>query len=230
MTVEYVRDSKGFCMHTDIGEPGELLGKIADNPASRFDSYVDRSSTSKKILTDVFKKGDRYFRTGDIMRLDEMGYFYFCDRTGDTFRWKGENVSTVEVEGIMSRLFDLSDVVVYGVEIPGTEGRAGMAAICNVDVLPPNLYQELSRVLPAYAIPVFIRLISEADTTGTFKLQKVWYRKEGYNMGVISNPVFMLDVREKQYSPLDMDKYTQLMNKEISFWSNELAVVLISPL
>ena len=219
MTGEYVRDSNGFCMHTDINEPGELLGKIADNPASRFDGYVDNVATNKKILTDVFKKGDRYFRTGDIMRLDEMGYFYFCDRTGDTFRWKGENVSTVEVEGIMSRLFNLSDVVVYGVEVPGTEGRAGMAAICNVDDLPPNLYQELSHVLPAYAIPVFIRLISEADTTGTFKLQKVRYRKEGFDVGVVSDPLFVLNTHDKKYSPVDEDKYTQLMNKEIRLWN-----------
>ena len=107
----YVCDRKGFCVLTDINEPGELLGIMNSTGRGHVVGYIDTVADNKKILKDVFKRGDRYFRTGDIMHLDEMGYFYFCDRTGNTFCQKGENVQTVEVEGIMSRLFNLSDVV-----------------------------------------------------------------------------------------------------------------------
>ena len=123
---------------------------ISINPIYRdFQGYADKEATKKKVLGDVYKKGDLYFRSGDILVMDELGWLYFKDRAGDTFRWKGENVSTMEVEAIVSSVVGLADAVVYGVEIPDTEGRAGMVAIpdpegkVNVDELYPGLETRL---------------------------------------------------------------------------------------
>ncbi|GFO24755.1 long-chain fatty acid transport protein 4 [Plakobranchus ocellatus] len=151
------------------GEPGELVGKIVKgNPVREFDGYLDSKASSKKVITDVFRKGDQAFSTGDILVMDDYGYMYFRDRTGDTFRWRGENVSTNEVEAVISNIIGLNDAVVYGVEVPGNEGRAGMAAIVDeenqVDV--NKLGESLARSLPTYARPLFYRFISKADTTG----------------------------------------------------------------
>lgn len=129
-TGEYVRDSRGFCMVAGIDEPGEVVGRIFEKiPSSQFAGYTDLNASKRKVMKDVFKKGDQYFRSGDILRMDADGYLYFCDRIGDTFRWKGENVATTEVENVMASILKMKNVVVYGVEVPGSEGRAGMATI-----------------------------------------------------------------------------------------------------
>ena len=116
-----IRGPDGLCQRCQPGEPGEWVGQIVKNhPIRDFHGYADQSSTQKKILHNVWKQGDMCFRSGDILTMDEFGWFYFKDRSGDTFRWHGENVSTTEVESIVSNMIDLKDVVVYGVEIPGT--------------------------------------------------------------------------------------------------------------
>ena len=213
-TGELMRDSNGYCIKAGFNEPGDLLGRIdKDSP---FDGYVDQAATKKKILQNVFKKGDAYFLTGDRMRMDEEGYLYFCDRTGDTFRWKGENVSTNEVEGIIGRALE-RDVIVFGVDVPGTEGKAGMACIVgdeeSVDV--GGLAEKVYRALPAYAVPLFVRLIQQADLTGTFKFQKTRLRGEGYDIGKVSDPLFILDTTKKTYVSLNEDKYFELQNGQI---------------
>ena len=216
-TGEHVRDSRGFCVSAGVNEPGEVVAEIGEIASEAFQGYHDPEATKKKILRNVFKPGDAYFLSGDMMRLDEEGYFYFCDRTGDTFRWKGENVSTNEVEGLTSRTLELRDVVIFGVDVPGTEGKAGMACIVgseeSVDV--QGLAKKLYRVLPAYAVPVFIRLVQQADLTGTFKFQKTRLRAEGYNIEKVSDPLFILDTSKKGYLPLDKDKYQQLQKGEL---------------
>ena len=216
-TGEHILDSNGFCVKAGIDEPGELVGKIADNALRRFDGYENKDATSKKIKKNVFKPGDTYFLSGDMLRMDEEGYLYFCDRTGDTFRWKGENVSTTEVEGIIGRTLELREVVVFGVDVPGTEGKAGMACIVGTEetVDVKSLAGKVFQVLPAYAVPVFIRLIQQADLTGTFKFQKTHLRAEGYNIEKVSDPLFILDTSKKSYLPLDEDTYQQLQKGEL---------------
>jgi len=217
---ELLRNKNGLCMRCGPGEPGELVGKIvAGNPMREFDGYASAEATKKKIGYDIFKKGDKYFLTGDILEMDEYGYMYFRDRTGDTFRWKGENVSTSEVEAVVSSVIQLNDAVVYGVEIPGTEGRAGMAVI--VDELHQadlkKLYQELQKSLPVYARPVFLRYVEKLEMTGTFKLKKVDYQKEGFNPNVIKDKLYYLDSKLGQYSLLDKQAYENINSGQIRF-------------
>ncbi len=213
---EHVRDSKGYCVPAGENEPGEMIGAIR-RKIGEFDGYQDGKATKSKVMRNVFRQGDAYFRSGDILRMDEEGFLFFCDRTGDTFRWKGENVSTTEVEAVVASILDLRDVVVYGVEIPGTEGKAGMAAIVGntVTVNLSNLAQQLHLSLPPYAVPVFVRFLDQVDLTGTFKLQKVRLREEGYNLGKTSDPLFLLDPTQKVYMPLTSPVYQQLVDGSI---------------
>ncbi|KAF5886999.1 long-chain fatty acid transport protein 4, partial [Clarias magur] len=167
-TMELIRGPDGVCIPCGPGEPGQLVGRIIQNdPLRRFDGYVNETATNKKIAQSVFKKGDSAYLSGDVLVMDECGYMYFRDRTGDTFRWKGENVSTTEVEGTLSRLLDMKDVVVYGVEVPGAEGKAGMAAIADPDHTSDlgKFSRELEKALPPYARPVFLRFLPEVNKT-----------------------------------------------------------------
>ena len=216
-TGEYVKDNNGFCIQAWVDEPGEVVGEISKLVGRGFDGYDNEAATRKKVMRNVFKPGDMYFLSGDILRMDEEGFMYFCDRTGDTFRWKGENVSTTEVEGIVASILELRDVMVYGVEVPGTEGRAGMAAIKGDDqtVNLSGLAQKLMLSLPSYAVPVFIRLIDEARLTGSFKYQKVGLRKEGVDLNHVSDPLYMLDPSHKIYVPFTRERNQQLIDGTI---------------
>ena len=222
-TGEYVRDSKGFCVCAAIGEPGEAIGQIkAGDELTNFDGYNDAKASKKKVMTDVFTCGDKYYLTGDIIRQDEEGFLYFCDRTGDTFRWKGENVSTAEVEDIVSGILKLRDVVAYGVEVPGIEGRAGMAAIkssldsvessdLSTEYITGSLAADLFGRLPSYAVPRFLRIMPSVEVTGTFKLKKVKLRKEGFDIS-LPDPIFILDLSRKVYQPLTEELYQKVQN------------------
>ncbi|XP_017911366.1 PREDICTED: long-chain fatty acid transport protein 4 isoform X2 [Capra hircus] len=212
-TMELIRGPDGLCIPCKPGEPGQLVGIIIQqDPLRRFDGYLNQSANNKKIARDVFKKGDQAYLSGDVLVMDELGYVYFRDRTGDTFRWKGENVSTTEVEGTLSRLLDMADVAVYGVEVPGTEGRAGMAAVasssssCDLE----HLAQLLQKELPQYAHPIFLRFLPELHKTATFKLQKTGLRKEGFDPTVVKDQLFYLDARKGRYVPLDHEAYTRI--------------------
>lgn len=189
---------------------------IQQDPLRRFDGYLNQGANNKKIASDVFKKGDQAYLTGDVLVMDELGYLYFRDRTGDTFRWKGENVSTTEVEGTLSRLLQMADVAVYGVEVPGAEGRAGMAAVAsptsNCDL--ESFAQTLKKELPLYARPIFLRFLPELHKTGTFKFQKTELRKEGFDPSVVKDPLFYLDARTGCYVVLDQEAYTRIQAGE----------------
>uniref|UniRef100_A0A8C0L1I0 Arachidonate--CoA ligase n=1 Tax=Canis lupus dingo TaxID=286419 RepID=A0A8C0L1I0_CANLU len=216
-TMELIRGPNGVCLPCQPGEPGQLVGRIIQqDPLRRFDGYLNQGASNKKIAKDVFQKGDQAYLTGDVLVMDELGYLYFRDRTGDTFRWKGENVSTTEVEGTLSRLLDMTDVAVYGVEVPGTEGRAGMAAVANsagsCDL--EHFAQLLEKELPLYARPIFLRFLPELHKTGTFKLQKMELRKEGFNPAVVRDPLFYLDARKGRYVPLDQKAYARIQAGE----------------
>ena len=208
-----LRNAEGFCIACARGEAGEAIGRIgtADEGGGRFEGYTEASETEKKILRDVFAKGDAWFRTGDLMRLDDKGFFHFVDRIGDTFRWKGENVATSEVNDAVRDFTGVTDATTYGVSIPGTDGRAGMSAIVvnegfAVEALPAHLAQRL----PAYAHPVFMRISRELDATETFKQKKGQLAREGFDPGAISDPLFMLDPRTGAYIALDAETYTQI--------------------
>ena len=211
-TEEPVRGPDGFCIEAGPGEPAEVIGRIGDDARERFEGYNDDEATSKKVLRDVFETGDAWYRTGDLMSKDEKGYIYFVDRIGDTFRWKGENVSTTEVAKVLAAYPGIETANVYGVAIPGMDGKAGMAAItASGEVDFAGLHTFLSSHLPSYAIPVFLRLQREATTTGTFKYRKVELVKEGFNPDEAGDPIWFADPEQGQYVPLDRDAYETVL-------------------
>uniref|UniRef100_A0A672J5H3 Very long-chain fatty acid transport protein n=1 Tax=Salarias fasciatus TaxID=181472 RepID=A0A672J5H3_SALFA len=213
-TMELIRGPDGVCIPCKPGEPGQLVGRIIQNdPLRRFDGYVNQTATSKKIARSVFKKGDSAYLSGDVLIMDKFGHMYFKDRTGDTFRWKGENVSTTEVEGTLSRLLDMKDVVVYGVEVPGAEGKAGMAAIADPSHSSDleKLVKDMEKALPPYARPVFLRFLPEVNKTGTFKFQKTELRREGFDPTAVSDRLFFLDSSRGRYTQLNEELYRSIL-------------------
>ncbi|WP_095059111.1 MULTISPECIES: long-chain-acyl-CoA synthetase [unclassified Pseudomonas] len=180
-----IRDAKGLMRKVAKGEQGLLLAKIDDK--APLDGYTDPQKTAKVVLDDVFEKGDRYFNTGDLLRNIGFGHAQFVDRLGDTYRWKGENVSTTEVENILLQHPHISEAVAYGVEIHNTNGRAGMAAITPAESLATLDFSELlafaQQQMPSYAVPLFLRVKVKMETTGTFKYQKTRLKDEAFDPG-----------------------------------------------
>ncbi len=210
-TGEFYKNERGFCIECEPGDVGMSLVPI--NRTTFFTGYKNKDKTSEKLMEGVFKKNDKYFKTGDIMRMNEDYWISFVDRLGDTFRWKGENVSTLEVEEIINKHPSIQLSTVYGVEIPNTEGKAGMAAI----KLNPSIQFELesfstfvTQVLPSYSIPYFLRIVDDLKTTGSHKIQKGELRKEGYNMGIINNPLYFWEPSVKKYIQLDFPLYQNI--------------------
>ena len=219
-TNEPVRNSFGLCESADYNEPGELIGKITErDPLRDFTGYKGLpNQTQKKILRDVLKRGDKYFRTGDFLKMDEEGYVYFTDRTGDTFRWRGENVSTTEIENTTSKIIKNVEVACYGVEIPGAEGRAGMIAIVHQDGINlADLSRELQERLPAYAVPLFVRVVEKLEYTATEKIIKRKLREEAFDIKHIVDPFYFMDPVSKTYIPLTEDVYKKIIDKEYRF-------------
>ncbi|MBV9778248.1 MAG: long-chain-acyl-CoA synthetase [Acetobacteraceae bacterium] len=195
---EPVRDASGLCAACGPDEPGEAIGRLTGGRA--FDGYDDQRASARKVIENVFAAGDRWFRSGDLMRRDAAGWFYFVDRLGDTFRWKGENVSASEVANVLRAYPGVLDAVVFGVPVEGHEGRAGMAAIvADGGLALPELAAHLARHLPAYARPLFVRLCPQLDLTATFKPTKARLAAEGY-WGA-SDPVWAYDRRSDAYVP-----------------------------
>ncbi|XP_072860550.2 long-chain fatty acid transport protein 2 isoform X2 [Pogona vitticeps] len=214
---EPVRDEKGCCVLVSPGETGLLVAKITE--VTPFVGYAgDREKTEKKILRDVLKKGDCYFNTGDLLMQDREGFLYFQDRVGDTFRWKGENVATTEVEKILVALDFIQEINVYGVPVPGHEGKIGMAAVRLKEGLTfdgKKLYEHARASMPSYAIPHFIRLREALEITGTFKQCKSQLVKEGFNPAVVSDPLYFLDDREKCYTPMTQQIFSSIAKKKL---------------
>lgn len=216
---EPIRGPDGLCQTCNPNEPGVFVGKIGhNNPSRAFLGYVDKKASSKKVIHDVFKKGDTAFLSGDILVADERGYLYFKDRTGDTYRWKGENVSTSEVEAQVSNVAGYRDTVVYGVEIPHLEGRAGMAAImdANQSLDMNQLAIDVAKAIPNYARPQFIRLLTKVDMTGTFKLKKLDLQKEGFDPAKVTDRLYYLSPKGS-YELLTVSAFEQIGRGEIRF-------------
>lgn len=218
---EPLRDADGFCVKCAPNEVGEVISKIIDDPSKpsqRFEGYSDSEASERKIMRDVFDKGDAWFKTGDLMRKDELGYFYFVDRIGDTFRWKGENVATSEVSEAITVFPGIREANVYGVHLPGHDGRAGMAALTvDSDLDFAGLYAHVGAQLPEYARPVFIRILPEMDMTGTFKVRKTELVKEGIDPEAVSDPLYVRDANAATYVMLEADKYAAIQSGALRF-------------
>lgn len=213
-TEQPVRGPDGFLVRCPENQPGELISKILNDPskpANRFEGYADPEATKKKIVRDAFEKGDAWFRTGDLMRQDGHGYFYFVDRLGDTFRWKGENVSTTEVAEAINHFPGVKETTVYGVSLPGNEGRAGMAAIV-ADTKPDvaALRAHIVKSLPEYARPLFIRIRGELDLTGTFKQKKIDLVRESFDPAKTKDEIYFSDPATKSFLRVDPTLFARL--------------------
>jgi acyl-CoA synthetase (AMP-forming)/AMP-acid ligase II len=206
------RNARGFCEPVAVGQKGILLGQI--NKLFSFDGYVDRAATNQKIVKNAFRRGDRYFNSGDLLMLHEHGWVSFADRIGDTFRWKGENVSTNEVAEVLNRAEGVLETNVYGVAVTGAEGRAGMASVNAGGELDLEAFSRyVCAKLPAYQRPYFLRVQNDMQITGTFKHQKVDYREQGYDPHKVSDPLYFLD--GDHYVPIDEALYKRLASGEI---------------
>jgi len=213
-----IRSDDGFCIECADNEVGEAIGKIEKEPGHDFEGYTRAEDTQKKVLRDVFEKGDAWFRTGDLMKRDHLGYFFFVDRIGDTFRWKGENVATSEVAEALGVVEGVQEANVYGVTIPGQDGRAGMAAlVVTSEFKAETLYETLARNLAGYAIPVFLRLRPEMEITGTFKLRKVDLVSDGFDPARIADPLYFLAPKALRYSPLDAATYGDIVSGRVKW-------------
>lgn len=191
-TNEPIRGPNGLCQECAPGEIGEAVGVISNDPKHDFSGYADKAATEKKVLTDVFSRGDRFFRTGDLMRQDREGYLYFIDRVGDTFRWKAENVSTSEVEQRLADAPGVTEVIAYGVPVPHADGKAGMVTLVVDGKFQAKAFHDWAEAqLPAYARPVFVRIAKTLETTGTFKYRKVDLVSDGFDPARVDGPLYI---------------------------------------
>ena len=210
---EIVRNEEGFCSRVAKHEPGLCVARISEE--SRFEGYTDPEATEKKILRDVFEKGDAWFNTGDLLKTIDVGFalnmdhYQFVDRIGDTFRWRSENVSTNEVGELLNSFDQIEIANVFGVNVPNAEGRAGMVAlqlkegISSLDI--ERFAAHVNDRLPPYAVPVFVRVQTGIEVTGTFKMVKKDLVKENYDISQFEDPVFVMKPRTNHYERLDSD-------------------------
>ncbi|XP_040200804.1 long-chain fatty acid transport protein 6 [Rana temporaria] len=211
---EPIKNKHGWCERVKKGDAGLLLSKV--NHTNPFFGYAgNKKHTTKKLMCDVFKKGDVYFNSGDLMMQDYNNFLYFRDRIGDTFRWKGENVATTEVSDIIGMLDFIQEANVYGVSVSGHEGKVGMASI----ILKPgqaldlkSIFEHCKAYLPAYAFPRFLRLQENMEVTGTFKQQKFRLVEQGFDPTAISDPLYFLDDSKQSYVPMTKDIYDKITN------------------
>jgi acyl-CoA synthetase (AMP-forming)/AMP-acid ligase II len=211
------RDGGGFMRKVGKGEIGLLITEVSDS--APFDGYTDASATETKLLRDVFKRGDCWFNTGDLVRDQGWKHIQFVDRVGDTFRWKGENVATGEVEAAFAGFPGVEHAVVYGVQIPGADGRAGMVALslAGGELDGGALARHLRERLPAYAVPLFLRLRTGEDTTGTFKYRKVDLKRDGFDFQQVQDPLYVLLDPRRGYEVLTAESFALIQSGAIRF-------------
>ena len=216
---EPIREASGFCTRCAPNEVGEAIGKIPEsetNVSGQFEGYTNRQESERKICRNVFENGDAWFRTGDLMKKDERGFFYFVDRIGDTYRWKGENVATSEVSEAITGYPGILEANVFGVTVPGTEGRAGMAAIIVSDSFDPSgLPAHLAGRLPEYAWPLFLRILQEIDVTPTLKHKKSDLAQAGYDPSRITDIIYFCDPQCRMFVRLDRPLYERIQSGKL---------------
>jgi fatty-acyl-CoA synthase len=212
------RTADGLCERCDVGEIGEAVGfipAVAGLHAGRFEGYADAEASARKVLRDVFVRGDQWYRTGDLMRRDAAGFYYFVDRVGDTYRWKGENVSTAEVLSVVCASPGVCEAVVYGVAVPGTDGRAGAAALVVAPTFDLAAFRRDMARLPAYARPVFVRILTALAATGTFKPLKQELLTAGVDPLRVADRLYFDDPRSQRYETLDSAAYAAICEGRI---------------
>lgn len=209
-TEEFLRDAHGALIRVEEGESGIMLGKI--RPMAEFDGYVDTSKNDSKVVVNAFGDGSDYFNTGDLLVLLEQRFVAFADRLGDTFRWKGENVSTNDVQEQLCKLASVSEANVYGVEVPGQDGRAGAAALLVEDDFDLEVFgTHVMENLPAYARPLFVRLEEELPMTGSYKYVKTGFKREGFDPAKIHTPLYFLDAEQGAYVTLSPEIHKEIL-------------------
>ncbi|KAH9520445.1 hypothetical protein Btru_060803 [Bulinus truncatus] len=223
-TAQPIRDKNGFCIKVSFGEPGLFIAQVPKTLIENGTLTVYRSSkedNEKKIVRDAFVKGDLWFNFGDVFIMDKDYFIYFNDRIGDTFRWKGENVSTVELSNVLTTVPFIEDANVYGIKIPGHDGRAGMVAITTShgtllgEKELKELHDHVCDQLPAYARPLFLRHIKEAFLTGTFKQRKVELMNEGFDLSKIKDRLYYLDREKSTYSMLTSNDLSKFLTSKL---------------
>ena len=209
-TGDIARDENGRAIRCGVDEPGEAVGRV--DPARGFDGYADKAASAAKLAHNLFEAGDLWFRTGDLMRKDAEGFFYFVDRLGDTFRWKGENVATTDVAGAVSACPGVVAATVFGIVVEGREGRAGMAVLSTSDDFDVTaLEAELAARLPTYARPVFLRLTTTLSMTETLKHRSTEYQVEGFDPDRVTDPLYWRDPQSGCYARLDRALYQRII-------------------
>jgi fatty-acyl-CoA synthase len=209
-----VRGDDGRCIESAVDEAGECLGEIKQDARTSYVGYADKAASEKKVLRDAFRPGDAWFRTGDLLKKDAEGYFYFVDRIGDTFRWKGENVSTSEVAGVLAEAPAVKEANVYGVKVGELDGRAGMAGlVVGEDFDVKNFGAFIVQRLPAYAQPMFLRILPGIQVTGTFKYRKLDLVAEGFDLAVVKDPLYFRG--DKGYQKLTRPLLAKILSGEV---------------
>jgi len=212
----HVRDERGRCQPCAPGQVGELVVRLPDNPASaitEFRGYTSDEDSERKIIGDVLRSGDRYYRSGDLLRCDEDGFFYFVDRIGDTFRYKGENVSTSEVAAVLGQATDIGELTVVGVRVPGIEGRAGLAALVCPDGFDASGFSRATASLPWYAQPRFVRVLDRLPATATHKIRKTALADEGVDPSHIEDALFVRS--GDSYVPLTPARWRAIVSGQL---------------
>jgi fatty-acyl-CoA synthase len=213
---EAVRDADGFCIRCTANQVGEAIGRIASSGGGHFEGYTNERDSKKKVLRDVFEPGDAWFRTGDLMRRDERGFFYFVDRIGDTFRWKGENVATSEVSQALTECPGVVEANVYGVSVPHTDGRAGMAAlVVDAGLDLAQLRARLAERLPDYARPLFLRILPAMEVTATFKHKKSDLARAGYDPSATEDAIYFNDAASGGFMRLDQALFRRIQDGKL---------------
>ena len=216
---ELICDDNGFLIEVEKGEPGILLGEARDNVD--ITGYTSKEATEKKMIYDAFEKGDRYFNTGDMLKNIGWGHYAFVDRTGDTFRWKGENVSTMEVEKIANTFEQVEQSTAYGIKFGDGDGRIGMLALLPNGPLESFDVEKFGQLLvdslPAYAVPRFLRLRTEFESTPTFKIKKNPLRDEGFDPGLINDPLYVILPGDDKFQSLTSQLYSEVMDGKYRF-------------
>jgi acyl-CoA synthetase (AMP-forming)/AMP-acid ligase II len=213
-----VRQAQGFMKKVGRGETGLLIMEISEK--TPFAGYSDKKKTEEKIFRDVFRKGDMWFNTGDLLRNMGFRHAQFADRLGDTFRWKGENVATQEVEKALDTFPGVASSAVYGITLPGSDGKAGMAAIVRDENTPPDistLAAHLRASLPKYAVPLFVRFVPDFEWTATHKIKKTTLKNQGYDPAQVKNDLHVLLPENETYVPLTEDIYRSIQEREYKF-------------
>jgi citronellyl-CoA synthetase len=215
-----ILDENGHMIRVKKGEVGLLLGYVSPAEQKNFYIYTDPEQSKKKLFMNVFEDGDMFVNTGDLLRDIGYNHAQFVDRLGDTFRWKSQNVSTEEVEAVLNSYVQIEMSSVYGVLIPNTEGRAGMASIVTNKEEKfkfDSFYDLMKKYLPEYAIPKLIRLKNELDVTGTLKIKKANLKKEGYDLRLVKDPIHILLPGSSDYVPMTQEIFNNVVQGNYKF-------------